>query len=170
MGLPLDLDLHLTVPTTPSRAHLFKTNQGSLSQSPFAALDRDDTDGFGPEYIDIMRLLPGTYRFSVYIKQEPSASISPTVKNRFRAAGITLQAAGPADAGSTTYAYAVHSPDDDGADWSAWSQVYVDIEGLNPSSQESAGIDISITPNNINAKDVGSILVASPSLEFLPDN
>ena len=119
---------------------------------------------------DRLDLLPGTYRFSVYIKQEPASNISPTVKNRFPATGITLQIEGTPDYISNGYAYAVHYPTDEGVDWSSWTQISVDIHGLNPSSQPDVGIDVSITPNDINDKDVGSILIASPSLEFLPDS
>ncbi len=61
----MDLDLHLTGPTTP-RFHIYKTNTGSLSQSPYAALDADVTAGPGPEVISIQRLLPGTYRCAVH--------------------------------------------------------------------------------------------------------
>lgn len=63
---PRDLDLHLTVPTTPDRSHIYKASQGSLSQPPYAGLDNDVTTGFGPEVISARRLLPGTYRCAVH--------------------------------------------------------------------------------------------------------
>ena len=65
-GAPQDLDLHLTAPTTPQRSHIYKANEGSLSQSPYAALEDDVTTGSGPEVVSVHRLLPGTYRCAVH--------------------------------------------------------------------------------------------------------
>ncbi len=63
---PQDLDLHLTVPTTPGRSHIYKTSLGSPTQLPYAVLDEDVTTGLGPEAISVRRLLPGTYRCAVH--------------------------------------------------------------------------------------------------------
>jgi hypothetical protein len=67
---PLDFDPHLTGPDGQGdRFHIYYENRGSddLRRAPHAYLDRDDTDGFGPETIKIGRLLPGdTYRYSVF--------------------------------------------------------------------------------------------------------
>jgi hypothetical protein len=60
---PLDLDSHLTGPTTgSSRFHVYynaKTTTG-------VKLDVDDQDSFGPETITISEFLPGVYRYSVH--------------------------------------------------------------------------------------------------------
>jgi len=65
---PPDLDAHLTGPFGPeTRFHVFYAAPGNLAAAPFAALDRDDTDGAGPETITISQLTPGgLYRFSVH--------------------------------------------------------------------------------------------------------
>ncbi|HEY7682809.1 MAG TPA: carboxypeptidase-like regulatory domain-containing protein [Gemmatimonadales bacterium] len=64
---PFDLDAHLTGPSTlGGRFHIYYANQGSLTSDPFAAIDLDDTDSFGPETTTISSQSPGTYRFSVH--------------------------------------------------------------------------------------------------------
>jgi hypothetical protein len=66
---PLDLDAHLTGPApAETRFHIFfpLASRGSLVAAPFAALDRDDVDGVGPETITISQLSDGLYRFSVH--------------------------------------------------------------------------------------------------------
>jgi hypothetical protein len=62
---PDDLDSHLTGPTG---LHVYypSSSRGSLTVFPYAKLDTDDVDGFGPEIITITRLQAGTYRFSVH--------------------------------------------------------------------------------------------------------
>jgi hypothetical protein len=60
---PRDLDSHLF---TPAGAEVYYSNRGSLTSSPYAALDTDDTNGLGPETITITRLSPGTYTYSIY--------------------------------------------------------------------------------------------------------
>lgn len=69
---PSDLDSHLTGPTTGTngtvgtRFHVYYSNQGTLTSSPFAELDVDDVTSFGPEVITINRFVTGTYRYSVH--------------------------------------------------------------------------------------------------------
>lgn len=59
---PEDVDSHLL---TPSGDHIFFANEGSLSSAPFANLDVDDTDSFGPEFITVRNLMVGRYRYGV---------------------------------------------------------------------------------------------------------
>ena len=116
-------------------------------------------------------LIPGTYRFSVYIKQEDSASVTPAVKNRFRSAGVTLQIKGPHDSVSDfTVATAFH-PDDEDADWTSWQLISTDIEDLYPSAKEEPNnaVTLSIYPTDVYDLDIGSVLIAAPSLEFIPE-
>jgi hypothetical protein len=64
---PSDLDAHLTGPTESlTRFHVYYAAPGSLTSSPYASLDVDDTDSFGPETITIARQLSGAYRYSVH--------------------------------------------------------------------------------------------------------
>lgn len=59
---PDDVDSHLL---TPSGDHIYYSNEGSLSSAPFANLDVDDTDSFGPEFITVRNLMVGRYRYAV---------------------------------------------------------------------------------------------------------
>jgi uncharacterized protein YfaP (DUF2135 family) len=67
---PSDLDSHLTGPdaSNPSgpRFHVYYSDRGSLTTTPYAELDVDDTTSFGPEVITISRFTTGTYRYSVH--------------------------------------------------------------------------------------------------------
>jgi hypothetical protein len=63
---PRDLDSHLTARLTGNVTfHVYWSNEGSLSQEPWANLDTDDRNGYGPEVVSISRLRQGTYRYSV---------------------------------------------------------------------------------------------------------
>jgi hypothetical protein len=61
---PYDLDSHfIGEGGTP---HVYYNSQGSLTSFPFASLDTDDTDSYGPEIVTAMRTLaPGRYRYCV---------------------------------------------------------------------------------------------------------
>ena len=59
---PSDLDSHLW---TPSGTEVYYSNKGQLAAVPFANLDVDDTDSFGPEVITLTKLMVGTYKYAV---------------------------------------------------------------------------------------------------------
>ena len=59
---PRDLDSYLI---TPSGFRVYYSTPGSLTTSPFANLDVDDTTSFGPEVVTISRLMVGTYKYAV---------------------------------------------------------------------------------------------------------
>lgn len=64
---PRDLDSHLTGPLQAGgRFHVFYADGGSLTASPWASLDVDNTGGYGPETITIRRMFQGVYRYSVH--------------------------------------------------------------------------------------------------------
>ena len=68
-AIPEDLDSHLTGPNPggSTRFHVFFNTQGNLTAAPFAALDLDDTDSYGPETITITQFSAGgVYRYSVH--------------------------------------------------------------------------------------------------------
>jgi hypothetical protein len=63
---PDDLDSHLTANLTSGISfHVYWMDEGSLTRAPYANLDTDETDSFGPEVISISKLQAGTYRYSV---------------------------------------------------------------------------------------------------------
>jgi uncharacterized protein YjdB len=64
---PFDLDSHLTGPNTDAtRFHVYFSNPGGLTGAPFAFLDIDDTNRFGPETITISQMNSGVYRYTVH--------------------------------------------------------------------------------------------------------
>jgi uncharacterized protein YfaP (DUF2135 family) len=60
---PSDLDSHLFAP---NGSHVFYSSKGSLTATPFANLDVDDTSSYGPEVVTLSRLMVGTYRYLVH--------------------------------------------------------------------------------------------------------
>ncbi|MGH7460532.1 MAG: Ig-like domain-containing protein [Longimicrobiales bacterium] len=67
---PADLDAHLfgPMPESSTRFHVFypPENRGSLTAVPYALLDLDDIDGFGPETVTIAQQIGGRYTYSVH--------------------------------------------------------------------------------------------------------
>jgi hypothetical protein len=64
---PSDLDSHLYGPDgNGSRFHIAYNAKGSLSSAPYAGLDVDNTNSFGPETITVVRQHDGTYRYAVH--------------------------------------------------------------------------------------------------------
>ena len=61
---PADLDSHLWLPSA-YPYHVFFSGQGDCEAFPYACLDRDDTDGQGPETITIQRRYAGNYVYAV---------------------------------------------------------------------------------------------------------
>lgn len=76
---PYDLDSHLWTPlmgTDSTRYHIYYGDPGYRSQAPYADLDVDDTDSFGPEHLTIYENFPGTYVYSVRDYQDDDGLIS----------------------------------------------------------------------------------------------
>ena len=70
---PNDLDSHLLTPEIEGNTHhIFYSNTGSYTAVPYAKLDTDDTNGYGPETITINQLFAGTYTY--YIKNYSGGS------------------------------------------------------------------------------------------------
>jgi uncharacterized delta-60 repeat protein len=63
---PADLDSYLDTPPISGQTYQISFfNRGNLLAPPFALLDVDDVDGFGPETITITNLFSGTYVYAV---------------------------------------------------------------------------------------------------------
>ena len=63
---PPDLDSHLLTPDIEgSTHHVYYGDIGSYTAVPYAKLDTDDVDGYGPETITISQLFPGTYTYYI---------------------------------------------------------------------------------------------------------
>ncbi|MFL3005621.1 MAG: YfaP family protein [Candidatus Neomarinimicrobiota bacterium] len=64
---PSDMDSHLLTPEVDSvNFHISYSNRGNSESAPFAVLDLDDVDGFGPETISIKKLESGLYTYFVH--------------------------------------------------------------------------------------------------------
>ena len=78
-SFPEDLDAHLLTPEIGGQAYeIFYDNKGSLTEPPYAFLDNDDVNGFGPETITIADFFPGTYKYFIFNYDEDT---SVTVSN-----------------------------------------------------------------------------------------
>ena len=60
---PRDLDSHVW---TPSGAHVYYVDRGSLAAQPFVNLDVDDVTSYGPETVTIRELKSGTYTYAIH--------------------------------------------------------------------------------------------------------
>ena len=73
---PEDLDIHLIT----SSSHIYYGNPGDESEYPYATLDVDVTEGYGPETITIGQASPEDYKIYVYnYTQDPGISESQAV-------------------------------------------------------------------------------------------
>jgi len=64
---PRDLDSHLFTPgISGTTYHIYYRNQGSLTYIPYAYLDVDDVNSYGPETVTIANTYPGEYYYSIY--------------------------------------------------------------------------------------------------------
>ena len=64
---PQDLDSHLLTPEIEgSSHHIYYSNPGRATNAPYAILDTDDVDGYGPETITIKQIFEGTYVYYIY--------------------------------------------------------------------------------------------------------
>ena len=64
---PRDLDSHLRTPEIEGAAHhVYYSNKGSATSAPYATLDHDDTQSFGPETITIYDFFTGVYHYYVH--------------------------------------------------------------------------------------------------------
>jgi len=83
---PLDLDAHLMIPPakTGSRFHIFALNRTPVGAD--AVLDKNAYTGSGPETINIAKMHPGTYCYSVHNPQ-------PKLGTSVRGANVQLEMA-----------------------------------------------------------------------------
>jgi hypothetical protein len=66
---PYDLDSHLWTPQygiDSTRYHVCYYRRGYQAEAPYADLDVDDTDSFGPEHVTIYQAYPGSYTYAVH--------------------------------------------------------------------------------------------------------
>ena len=93
---PRDLDSHLRTPEIEGTSyHIYYSSQGSATSTPYAALDHDVTQGFGPETMTIYDFFTGTYHYYIYkFTGEGEITTSGAVVQIYNESGLihTLQA------------------------------------------------------------------------------
>ncbi len=93
--LPYDIDSHLQTPEIEGYSyHVYYSSQGSATSAPYAALDHDDTDSYGPETVTIYEMYPGTYKYYIYnYSGTPEITTSNAVVQIYNQLGLlyTLQ-------------------------------------------------------------------------------
>lgn len=90
---PGDLDAHLIGPDPQAgRFHVYFGNQGSSVASPFAVLDVDVINGFGPETVTISQQTPGVYSYHVHnfggVATGTALSLSGATVNVYQGAAV----------------------------------------------------------------------------------
>jgi len=64
---PRDLDSHLWVPTGGGLYyHVYYSDEGSITEVPYAELDNDETEGYGPETVTVLTEYSDLYVYGVY--------------------------------------------------------------------------------------------------------
>ena len=119
-----------------------------------------------------LALVSGTYRFSVYVRRDLSAtnsgSTTPIVPNRYMATNLTL------GIHTATQSYAASEASGATDTWEEWTKVSLEtfVQIDEPAQSDTEVLSLSICATDITGGaitvDAGSILVAAPSLEFLP--
>jgi hypothetical protein len=87
---PLDLDSHLKTPEIEdSTYHVYYENQGSVDSPPYAVLDIDDQESFGPETTTIYGLRTGIYHYYIHnYSESPEITTSSAVVQIFSDNGL----------------------------------------------------------------------------------
>ncbi len=103
---PYDLDSHLNTPVIGGEAHhVYYNNPGSSSSIPYAALDHDVTQGFGPETTTIYQLEPGTYQYYIQnFSQTPAITESQAILQIYNQHGLVKTVYAP-ETGAGNYWY-----------------------------------------------------------------
>jgi len=65
-AVPRDLDLHLRISAAGKAYEIYYSQMGSITEEPWAQLDKDVQSGHGSETIEIARWMEGKYHFAVH--------------------------------------------------------------------------------------------------------
>jgi len=103
---PSDLDSHLNTPAIGGEPHhVYYNSPGSSTSIPYAALDYDVTQGFGPETTTIYQLEPGTYQYYIQnFSQTPPITESQAILQIYNQQGL-LKTVYPPETGAGNFWY-----------------------------------------------------------------
>jgi hypothetical protein len=87
---PDDLDAHLWLPPA-SPYHIDWTNKGTLTSFPYAQLDVDDRNSYGPENVTIRQRFNGRYSYAVYNYSGEAAIATSSAKVTIVRGGSLVQ-------------------------------------------------------------------------------
>ncbi len=87
---PDDLDSYLKTPAIEgSEYEIYFSNKGEAASAPYAVLDIDDRDAFGPETITIYKKFTGTYKYYVHnYSSTPDITTSNAVVQVYNSSGL----------------------------------------------------------------------------------
>lgn len=92
---PEDLDSHLSTPEIEGQTyHVYFDDEGNALTAPYALLDYDYTEGFGPETMTIYQMFNGTYKYYIHnYSESPAITTSQAVVQIYNQTGLlyTLQ-------------------------------------------------------------------------------
>lgn len=108
---PKDLDLHAWIRHDDNQAHVGYGQLGGFDELPYARLDRDVTDGFGPEVITVDNL-PGSLVLAVHAYSLDGKLSGSRATVTVQVAGKEVQARVPSGSGSWWYVMTI---DEDGS-------------------------------------------------------
>jgi PKD repeat protein len=96
---PLDLDAHLVTPSIGGQPyHVYWNATGSSISPPYAVLDYDVTEGYGPETMTIYDFYSGTYTFYIHnYSESPDLSTSNGTVQIYGESGYITTVAVPAN-------------------------------------------------------------------------
>lgn len=157
-----NLDTRFTVTDTPNYLYLgspqpARFQQGYLDDVRVGRIDNGPVREVALETTPAegLPLVPGTYTFSVYVKSEVDAEVTPASPNRFRAGQIALGVNGRLE---------LFTAADNGWSSSEWVRVATVIE-LSPEEIESgAPARLQLATGGRSSGSVGSVLIARPTL------
>lgn len=116
-----------------------------------------------------LQLIPGTYQFSVWVKSDPTAGTA----NRFAATGLTIKVTAATQPGNNgTFETFIPSTGWSSSGWTLITLPLGTVDFVDYDSQHTGpALTIALSPTNIYndspSLDAGSLLIASPTLQFL---
>lgn len=159
----------ITVPSTPNTAR-FRIGRDSFQQSGTLdniRLSRSDIRPYleislSQNELDPSRPLVGGsyYEFSIYVKPEAEAVVTPATPGRYRSNGISLWANGEV--------YSESSDEWPADEWTKVTHRFTLPELSLPEDPDAVAVRLRVSPTLYSDQDAGSLLIAAPELVFNP--